>query len=147
MDELIKITTNEQGHKLVSARELHEFLEVSRDFTSWIKGRISKYKFVENEDYIIESLIHQNGGIKNTQGGDRKSIEYIITLNMAKELSMVENNDKGKQARQYFIACEEKLKEIDVEEAAFLSIRYLTYFIPTFFVGSKFLLVYLLLNR
>lgn len=97
--EIIKI--NNDG--LVSARELHEFLEVGRDFTSWIKGRINKYGFIENVDFTIVSLIHQNGGIK---GGDRKSVDYIITIDMAKELSMVENNERGREARKYFIQVE-----------------------------------------
>ena len=56
--ELIKITTNDKGEQLVSGRELHEFLEVGRDFTSWIKGRISKYDFVENVDFTIINLAH-----------------------------------------------------------------------------------------
>jgi len=49
--------TNEQGKKLVSARELHEFLEVKKDFSTWIKGRISKYKFVENEDFTLHKFM------------------------------------------------------------------------------------------
>lgn len=110
--ELIKITTNESGVNCVSARELHEGLEVKRDFTTWIKGRINKYDFEENTDYIKVSLIHQNGGIKNGRGGDTKSVDYIITVDMAKELCMVENNDLGKKFRKYFIACEKKLQEV-----------------------------------
>lgn len=62
MKELIKITTNEEGKQLVSARELHEFLEVGRDFTTWIKGRIKKYEFVEDVDFTIVKSFHQNGG-------------------------------------------------------------------------------------
>lgn len=110
--ELIKITTNESGVNCVSARELHEGLEVKRDFTTWIKGRITKYNFEENTDYIKVSLIHQNGGIKNGRGGDTKSVDYIITVDMAKELCMVENNDLGRKFRKYFIACEKKLQEV-----------------------------------
>ena len=110
--ELIKITTNESGVNCVSARELHEGLEVKRDFTTWIKGRITKYDFEENTDYIKVSLIHQNGGIKNGRGGDTKSVDYIITVDMAKELCMVENNDLGRKFRKYFIACEKKLQEV-----------------------------------
>lgn len=110
--ELIKITTNESGVNCVSARELHEGLEVKRDFTTWIKGRITKYNFEENTDFIVTNLIHQNGGIKNNHGGDRKSVDYIITVDMAKELCMVENNDLGRKFRKYFIACEKKLQEV-----------------------------------
>lgn len=91
--------------RTVSARILHDFLHIKRDFSSWIKNRIEQYKFEENQDFI---LIHQNGGIKK-RGGDRKSIEYYLTLDMAKELCMVERNERGREARRYFIACEKKL--------------------------------------
>lgn len=97
--ELIKI--NNDG--LVSARELHEFLEVGRDFTTWIKGRIEKYDFAESVDFTVLNIAHQNGGASH--GGQNK-LDYIITIDMAKELSMVENNEKGKQARKYFIQIE-----------------------------------------
>lgn len=62
MKELIKITTNEEGKQLVSARDLHEFLEVGRDFTTWIKGRINKYEFVVDVDFTVVKSFHQNGG-------------------------------------------------------------------------------------
>lgn len=97
--ELIKI--NDDG--LVSARELHEFLDVGRDFTTWIKGRISKYDFNENIDFTVINLAHQNRG---TSWGGSNKLDYAITIDMAKELSMVENNSKGKQARKYFIQIE-----------------------------------------
>ena len=111
-NELIKIK-NDNGKQLVSGRELHEFLEVGRDFTTWIKGRISKYDFIENEDFTVVESFHQNGG-----KGGRPEKDYIITIDMAKELSMVENNDKGKQARKYFIQCEKKLKEVASSQKA-----------------------------
>ena len=108
MTELIKITTNDEGKQLVSARELHEGLKVGRDFTTWIKGRINKYDFIENEDYTIVNLAHQNGGA--SWGGNNR-VDYIITTDMAKELCMVENNELGRQFRKYFIECEKKLKQ------------------------------------
>jgi len=98
---------NEQTLDTVNARELHTFLEIGRDFSNWIKARITQYGFEEGEDFI---LIRQNGRTKN-QGGDRRSINYFITLDMAKELAMVERNEKGKQARRYFIDCEKQLTE------------------------------------
>lgn len=104
--ELIKITTNEEGQKLVSARELHEGLKVKRDFTTWIKGRITKYDFIENEDYIVFTKMGEN------PLGGRPQQDYIITVDMAKELCMVENNDLGRQFRKYFIEIEKQLKEI-----------------------------------
>ena len=113
-NELIKIK-NDNGKQLVSGRELHEFLGVARDFTTWIKGRISKYDFIENEDFTVLNIAPQNGGASH--GGQNK-LDYIISIDMAKELSMVENNDKGKQARKYFIQCEKKLKEVASSQKA-----------------------------
>lgn len=104
------ITIRKENEKqVVSARELYDFLGVKKDFSSWIQGRVVKYDFKRNEDYTTVSLIPQIGGIK--RGGDRKSIDYLITLEMAKELCMVENNQKGREARQYFIECEKKYVE------------------------------------
>ena len=92
---------------LCDARKLHEFLQVGRDYSSWIKARIEEYGFQENQDFLI---FPQNGGkIKNGRG--RPSTEYHITLDMAKELAMVERNEQGKAARRYFIECEKKLHE------------------------------------
>lgn len=101
MNELIKISEN-NGNKVVSARELHAFLEVETRFGDWIARRIDEYDFTENEDF--EVLLKNE---KNPQGG-RPAVEYAISLDMAKELAMVEKNDKGKQARRYFIAIEKK---------------------------------------
>ena len=98
MNEIIKINSN----NTVSGRELHEFLESKRDFTTWIKDKINKYGFVEGIDFTFHKFV------------ERKTWkhDYEITVDMAKELSMIENNDKGKQARRYFINCEKKLKEV-----------------------------------
>ena len=102
MDNLISIT-EQNGNQVVSARELHSFLEVKTKFATWITNRIEKYEFIENQDYITISKILENGG--------GRTIEYALTLDTAKELSMVENNDKGKQARKYFIEAEKKLNK------------------------------------
>ena len=116
--ELIKITTDEKGTKLVSGRELHEFLEVGRDFTTWIKGRILKYGFDENIDFTVIWNDTKTGDVVDYNGNSNSMVklgyekDYVITIDMAKELSMVENNDKGKQARKYFIECEKALQEV-----------------------------------
>ena len=107
--ELIKITTNNEGIQLVSSRELHAGLGVGKKFTDWIKNRINKYGFEENEDYTIVNLAHQNGGA--SWGGNNR-VDYIITTDMAKELCMVENNEQGKIIRKYFIECEKQLKQL-----------------------------------
>ena len=106
MNELIKLqpqTINGNAVETVSARELHTFLEVGRDFSTWIKDRISKYEFVENADYLLP----KTGELENK--GLQGKIEYFVTLDMAKQLAMVENNEKGMQVRKYFIECEKKL--------------------------------------
>lgn len=106
---LIPINDN-NGKKAVNARDLHAFLESKQRFADWIKNRIEKYDLVENVDYVV---FHNS--MKNLEGG-RPQIEYALTIDAAKELSMVEGNEKGKQARKYFIACEQKLKEIQPKQ-------------------------------
>lgn len=104
--ELIKISTGENGNQVVSARELHKFLESKQEFANWIKNRIDKYGFVENQDFeVFDNFI-------NNPSGGRPLKEYALTIDMAKELAMVEGNEKGKQARRYFIECEKKLREV-----------------------------------
>lgn len=103
MKQLIKIT-EENGEKLVNARELHEFLGSKQRFTDWIKNRIKQYGFVENEDFV---LLHKIMKQKTGSGGHNR-LEYGLTIDMAKELSMLENNDKGRQARRYFILKEKE---------------------------------------
>ena len=99
MKELIKIT-EQNGKRAVSARELHRFLESKRDFSNWIKDRIEKYGFIENQDFEVFNNFGEN------PNGGRPLIEYALTLDTAKEIAMVEGNEKGKQARRYFIECE-----------------------------------------
>ena len=92
MEELVKIT-EQNGRRAVSARELHAFLESKQEFANWIKNRIEKYGFIENQDFEVFDNF-----IKKPQGG-RPLTEYALSIDMAKELSMFENNEKGKQAR------------------------------------------------
>lgn len=95
----------------VNARELHAFLQVGKDFSTWIKDRIAQYAFTEGEDFCVldgGAIAPQNGGAK--RGGHNRA-EYHISLDMAKELSMVERNEKGKEARQYFIRMEKRAKQ------------------------------------
>ncbi len=103
--ELIKIIEY-NGKQAVSARELHSFLESKQDFSNWIKNRIEKYGFVENVDFqSFNKIIEREVGATNR-------IEYALTIDCAKELSMVEGNEKGKIARKYFINCEKQLKSV-----------------------------------
>lgn len=107
MNELIKIEKSNVGGDLietVNARELHSFLEVGKDFSTWIKNRIEQYGFVEGVDYLLHKFMEQ------LPSGAKQKIDYHISIDMAKELAMVERNDKGREARQYFIECERRLK-------------------------------------
>ncbi|TAE09622.1 MAG: hypothetical protein EAZ95_15805 [Bacteroidetes bacterium] len=99
---LIRVEQNEQGQSVVSARELHAFLEVQTDFTDWCK-RMFEYGFVENQDYSL---------LKIGERSAHNKIDYALTLDCAREISMLQRNDKGKQARLYFIDCEKKLKQV-----------------------------------
>lgn len=107
MKELIKIKT-ENGKQLVSARELYEFLGLSKRFSSWFEtySKNEDYGFIENEDFtsVLSSTVVNNGAERQLQ-------DYAITIDMAKELSMLSKTEKGKQARKYFIQCEKALKE------------------------------------
>ncbi|HEH4159494.1 TPA: antA/AntB antirepressor family protein [Campylobacter jejuni] len=96
-----------------NAREIFCFLEIETQFSIWLERRILSYNFIENQDYIIE-LVY-------TKGRPRK--EYYVTLDMAKELCMVENNEKGRQARRYFIECEKRLKNLEQEQMQKLAFR------------------------
>jgi phage anti-repressor protein len=104
--ELIKVSQNAEGQSVVSARDLYAFLEVNEQFTDWA-NRMLGYGFEENQDYV--RVFQEN--LKNLKGG-RPSIDYALTLDCAREISMLQRNDKGKQARQYFLDCEKKLKAI-----------------------------------
>lgn len=111
MTELIAIKEY-KGQKVINARELHYFLESKQEFAHWIKGRIEKYGFIENQDFSSFDKI-----VKREKGASVQK-EYALTIDTAKEIAMVEGNDKGKQARQYFIDCEKKLqgKAIDFND-------------------------------
>ena len=119
--EILTIQTrefNNRTHETIDAKKLHAFLGVGRDFSNWIKSRIKQYEFAENEDFILIPLNDQSGfspkRAKTSNTGGRPSKDYFITLDMAKELAMVERNEKGREARRYFIECEHKLRNNQV---------------------------------
>ena len=103
-------TISNEPTLLVNARDLHGFLEVGKDFSNWIRARLNEYGFVENLDYILFSP-----NLAKTPGRRRK--DYHLTLDTAKELAMVERNEKGRQIRRYFIECEKKLRNIQPVQA------------------------------
>ncbi len=103
MKELIKITENENQEKIVSARDLHEFLESKDRFSKWF-DRMLDYGFIKDQDFTsVGKFTLVNNGAK------REIQDYHLKMDMAKELSMLARNEKGKEARKYFIACEKKL--------------------------------------
>ena len=106
MKELVKINLNENKEQVVSGRELYEFLEVKTQYTKWFERKVEKYGFIENIDFLTISQKRLT-----VQGNETTYNEHILKLSMAKELAMLENNDKGKQARLYFIKCEEEYKK------------------------------------
>lgn len=103
MTEIIKIEER-NGAQAVSARDLHDALGVKKDFSSWIKERISKYGFAENQDFEVFTEFGEN------PNGGRPTIEYALSIDMAKELAMVENNEKGRVIRKYFIEKEQEAR-------------------------------------
>lgn len=103
MDELIP-TQNKGNDILVTGRDLHEFLEINTNYTTWIT-RMAEYGFSENVDFIV---ITKNVNDETSFGGQRKITDHHIKIDMAKEISMLQRNERGKQARQYFIELEKR---------------------------------------
>ncbi|WP_375680819.1 antA/AntB antirepressor family protein [Bartonella sp. AP6QHHD] len=104
-------TINEESVQTVNARDLHAFLEAKRDFSNWIKDRISRYNFIEGQDFVKTQDL-RSPNLASAKSRSVIAINYHLTLEMAKELSMVERNKKGKQAREYFIECERRAKQV-----------------------------------
>lgn len=100
-----------QPAQLVNARDLHAFLQVGRDFTNWVKARLEKYGFVENSDYLLAKI-----GEK-LPSGLKHITDYHLTLDTAKELAMVENNEQGRAARRYFIDIERRHHAAAVQQS------------------------------
>ena len=101
MNELIKVNVSENEEQTVSGRELHAFLEVESRYNDWF-ARMLKYDFVEGTDYILKNeYIHSD-----KREREYTQTDHILKLDMAKELCMIARNEKGKQARQYFLQVE-----------------------------------------
>ena len=105
--ELIKIIERE-GRQLVSGRELHEFLEIGTKYKDWFR-RMVEYGYEEEIDFI---RVAQKRATNNLKNPVTTVIDHAISIDMAKEISMIQRTEKGKAARQYFINCEKKLKEV-----------------------------------
>jgi phage anti-repressor protein len=101
---VIRMMIGDEIIQTVDARRLHEHMEVRTRFAAWISERIEQYGFAQGTDFEVFPEIG-----KNPNGG-RPTKEYAVSLDMAKELCMVERNDKGRAARRYFIACEKQAR-------------------------------------
>lgn len=115
-NELVPVSDN-NGKKAVNARDLHAFLEGKRDFPTWIKDRIKSYDSIEGVGYQSFTEIVER------ETGAAARIGYAPSTSMAKELSMIENNGRGKQAGKYFIACEENKHELPRKELALMAVQ------------------------
>lgn len=107
-DNVVIPLTDNDGVQAVMGRDLHKFLEVGTAYSRWIERLIEKYGFVAGQDFMPK-MAESTGG--------RPSEDHILTMDMAKELSMVQNNERGRQARQYFIECERRAKQPTVNGA------------------------------
>ena len=107
-NELVTIVTDERGQKLVSGRELHSVLEVKTRFNDWIK-RMIVYGFEENVDY---TLLTQKRVTNNPKNPYAQETDYILTLDMAKHIAMVQRTEIGMRVRNYFLECEKQVIEI-----------------------------------
>lgn len=124
MNELINIKViqkdfNGEKKRFVNARELYRWLGVGRDFSTWIKDRIIKYDFVEDLDYFTsipklgDGKVGSNKAkVKDSKTGRVVAKDYIISVDMAKELAMIENSEIGKKVRKYFIKVESDFKKV-----------------------------------
>ncbi|AKP82468.1 P1-type antirepressor [Streptococcus pyogenes] len=100
MNELINITVNDNHEPVVSGRDLHKVLEIKTQYTKWLE-RMSEYGFVENEDFMAISQKRLTA-----QGNQTEYTDHILKLDMAKEIAMLQRNEKSKQVRKYFIQIE-----------------------------------------
>lgn len=100
-NELIKITKDDNGNSVVSGRDLHDFLEVKTAYKDWFP-RMCEYGFTDGKDF---------SSILSESTGGRPRVDHAMTLDMAKEISMIQRTERGKQARQYFIDVEKEYKK------------------------------------
>lgn len=101
-NELVPVYVTSTGEKVVYGTELYECLGSKQEYSNWVKNRLRECDSVEDADFTT---------VLSKSTGGRPKQEYIIKLATAKEMAMLEHNQKGKQVRRYFIRIEEKYKE------------------------------------
>lgn len=112
MNQLIPInprTINNQTIQTVSARDLHSFLEIKKDFSTWVKDQVARARLVDGRDFTKVQEVPPNGGVEGNQG---VKIEYFLTLDAGKHVGMISNTEKGFEIRDYFIECERVAKQV-----------------------------------
>lgn len=109
-NELVPVYETDKGIKVVYGTELHSVLQIRSKFADWIKNRLNDCEAKENEDFQSFSKILEKGG--------RPQNEYLIMLDTAKEMAMLERNDIGKRVRKYFIDVERKHKQSVIDRSA-----------------------------
>ena len=104
-NDLVPVYETDEGIKVVNGRELHQALQSKQDFSTWVKRRLGECDAAKSKDFdLLHNSVEQASGTKHR-------IDYIIKLDTAKEMAMLERNEKGKQVRKYFIAVEEKYRQ------------------------------------
>jgi phage anti-repressor protein len=106
---IVPVYGDDDERILVNARDLHAFLESGQEFAHWVRHRLDKYKFSEGEDYLIVLSNRLNESIDSENRGKPRT-DYLLSLDTAKEIAMVERNERGRQVRKYFIECERRLR-------------------------------------
>lgn len=136
--DLIPVTARAIGSATVptvNLRHVHQWLEVGRDYSTWIKARIQEYGWVEGRDYHIDLsgdfCSPDSGSKKRNRRGSHNAIEYYGTTRIAIELAMVDNKAKGRLVRAYFIEAEERLRcRIDDERVSALILETIKKMLP-----------------
>lgn len=113
-NELVPVYETSTGEKVVYGSELHEALDVKSRYREWINRRLSEIDAAENEDFEAAEFSAPSGQTKK---------DHIIKLDTAKEMAMLERNEKGKQVRRYFIQIEKKYKESKLADLSDLSVE------------------------
>lgn len=108
---LIPLSSTDDGLQAVTGRNLHEFLEIKEPYTDWFP-RMADYGFLEGQDFVQKNLIGQD-----KLGRRRETVDHIISLDMGKQIAMIQRTDKGRQAREYFLECERIAKAPNINGA------------------------------
>lgn len=100
--------------KGVNARNLHQALKVGRDFSNWIKSRVNSVDFIEDQDFIIvQNSAIGSPKLASQKGGNRREVnEYILSIDTAKHICLMEKNEVGREIRNYFIEAEKQLYKV-----------------------------------